>query len=94
MKNIVNRYFGAGMLKWRRRYARGNAHVQIHGHDIGLLKEKIYCLGPKNIGNLMGINHDCCGAAGHRGPGKFKGRKHAAFDMDMRVNKSGRDVCA
>ena len=40
----------------------------------------------------MGIGNGCYGSVTDGDAGKVLGQQHAAFDMDMAVNKAGKDV--
>ena len=80
---------GSTGLQVTRGHAGGSHQLDVQVGGLAAFVHEDNALDAANIGNLVGIGHDCGDASGRDRPAEFSRCAQAALDMDMRVDQAG-----
>jgi len=86
--------FRTGSLQGGRGNAGGHHEEEIHGKSARGAQHPADAVGAQHVRNLVGIGDDRRRPVGQRRPRQFRGRQHAAFDVEVPVDKAGTDKSA
>ena len=82
---------GTGLVQRGGRHTGGQHEPHIHRQTLGGLEHVLNAVGAHDVGDLVGVRHHGGGAVGQHGPDKLLGGHQGALQMDMGIQKTGKD---
>ena len=84
----------AGLVQRRGGNAGGQHEPHVHRQALRGLKHIRNTVGPHDVGNLMGVRHNCGGSVGQHRPDKFRRGHQGAFQVNVGVQEAGKHQLA
>src|SRR5436190_7751098 len=84
--------FISGCFKNGGRHAAWGAKIEFKRNSFSIFDHELNTFYAADISNFVWIANRCHSAMHNRQLRKFRGHKHGAFNMNMRINKAGKNV--